>query len=260
MKNLIAILILLFGASINAQTNQSRQLKNPIKLIELTDKKQEKSIEAKSRFTVLEEIDGYYKIYFWDWESNPKKYKSLNKYYTVSTEQDTIEYQRFFKIKKENLDIYSEEIYSELDPTYGVLTFPFKWRLKSNRIEPSFSLNFAGGVKWRPTRTNRHIFAFLLGIGPSSVKLDFNNSNLTNKTNDQNSEIETINVVAVTITGNLVYQFEFVQFGLSIGFDQIFENEVFDWIDQRKPWFSLGVGLNIFSKSNNSEPNNKSNK
>lgn len=45
MKNLIAILILLFGASINAQTNQSRQLKNPIKLIELTDKKQKKALK-----------------------------------------------------------------------------------------------------------------------------------------------------------------------------------------------------------------------
>lgn len=242
--------------------NQDRKLTHPIELNEISEngKKIIKSISKGTRFSVLEEVgDDYYKIYFWSYPIHSQEYYSLNK--NINTDSAEIT-QRYFKIKKSDLETYSSEIYAHFDPVYGILTFPFKWRFDTKKVEPTFSLNIAGGVKWRPWRTNRHVVSFLVGIGPSTVKLDKYNSDIANTSQNEDSmdeDIESLTTAAVTFSGNLVYQFDFVQFGLSVGFDRIFENEKFNWKSQGKPWFSLGVGLNIFTNKKDSKATSKEN-
>lgn len=229
--------------------NENRRLTHPVELEEVGAPGLSKSVEKGSNFSVVGENDqgDKYKIYFWDWdkETDESKYNTFN--YDMENKK-----QRYFLIDKNMIELHSVKIYSRIDPIYGVLTFPFKWRLDTGEIEPTFSLNIAGGAKWRPFRTERHVVSFLLGIGPSTVNLDHYNSNIEEGFDD-------LTTAAITLSGNLMYQFDTVQFGFSFGIDKIFDNKLYNWDSQGNPWFALGVGLNIFTNDPSSEPKSKNN-
>lgn len=242
---IISAFILIQKAKAQNLVNDNRKFINPINLSSSKDGKDVVSVKKNYKFTIVGEKDDKYKIYFWNWSETAKNYDIFN------VDSETNE-QKFFLIDKDLIDIYSVKIFSKFDPTYGVLTFPFKWRLNTGDVEPTFSLNIAGGVKWRPDNTNRHVFSFLLGAGPSSAKLNAHNTNTEEAINE-------VDVAAVTLSSSLLYQFEFVQFGVSVGFDKIFNNDKYDWSNQGKPWFTLGIGLNIFTDKQSSQPKEVSN-
>jgi len=248
----VLLIVIFFGFALQGWgqnlINENRMLSNPIDLQESGNSNLTKSIEKGSKFTIVGENESKdkYKIYFWNWDKNADslKYETLN--YDLKNNK-----QRYFFIDKALIEVHSEKIYAKFDPVYGVLTFPFKWRLDTQDIEPTISLNIAGGVKWRPSQTNRHVISFLLGVGPSTVELDHYNSKL--------EEGDNITTAAITLSGNIMYQFDFVQFGFSFGIDKIFDNKIYDWSSQGNSWFALGIGLNIFTDNQSSEPKNKNN-
>lgn len=220
--------------------NESRMLNNPINLREATTDSMttpnNQDIDINSKFTIVGEEGEYYKIYFWNWDKDKEqnKYNKLN-YNTSKGEQ------RYFLIKKHTIDVLSTKIYNRFSPAWGTFVYPFKWRLKDSQFEPTFSMSLAGGVKWNPWYTNRHVFSLLVGVGPSSVSLTKYNATKNNIPIEDN-----ISAAAVTFSLNLMYQYEFVQFGLSYGVDNIFDSNLYSWNNQGKPWLSFGVGISVF--------------
>lgn len=249
MKAICTILLLIgFGAISMAQESllgQSRKLLHPVDLKEV-GAKSKKHLPPNSKFTIIGEKKDAYKIYFWDWDKESVKYAKFN--YNKETNS-----QRYFLLSKDNLEVYSEKIYDFFAPAFGTLTFPFKYRFNDKSFETTFNLSLTGGVHLRPYLTNRHVFSLLLGVGPSTVKLD--GSNVSNT--DVLEKGENLTTAAVTFSLSLMYQFEKVQFGVSIGVDNIFDNEKYDWKNQGKPWLSLGVGLNIFTENNSAKSKKK---
>ena len=252
MKTKLLLLLLLWTGVIWGQslTNQSRRLINPVNLLEFDESNtpkisvDTKGLDKNDRFTIVGEYEDYYKIYFWNWIKDSEEYNDLN--YNATTKK-----QRFFLIKKNEIDIQSEKIYNRWSAEIGTLLFPFKYRPNDGTFEPTFSLNLTAGTSWNPFLTNRHRFSLLFGVGPSSVKL--------NKYNINKSDVDIdgdLYLAAVTLSLNLVYQYDFVQFGISGGIDNLFDNKKYDWKNQGKPWVSFGVGVNLFKSDKTATPSN----
>ncbi len=248
------LLLVLFGwvgiAQGQSLINQSRRLINPTNLLEYDESKTTKTSDdtkglgKNDRFTIVGEEGDNYKIYFWNWDKNSEEYKSLN--YNEVTKK-----QRFFLIKKSEIDFQSEKIYDRWSAEIGTLIFPFKYRPNDGTFEPTFSLNLTAGTTYNPWLTNKHTFSLLFGVGPSSAKL--------NKHNIKKSDVVIdgdLYLAAVTLSLNLVYQYDFVQFGISGGIDNLFDNKKYDWKNQGKPWFSFGVGVNLFKSDKTATPSN----
>lgn len=229
---------------------QSRRLKFPMTIAEydydnhkpLTDNSNKairQSAKALSRFTIYEENDNSYIIYFWNYSSEESKKK-----YNVNESNN----QKYFSIPKADLFIKTQEIFKKWSPNYGVLNFPFKYRPNDGSFEKTFSLSFSGGPKFNPWWTNEHTFSVLLGCGASSVSLNQFNTDPSSKiTNDTDRP-------AVTGSISLVYQWNNLQFGFSAGKDAIFTNRVDKWANQGKTWFSFAIGVAIFNDNKITEP------
>lgn len=136
----------------------------------------------------------------------------------------------------------------------GALAFPFKYRPNDGSFEPTFSLNLTAGATFNPWRTNEHTFSVLLGVGPSSAKV--NNYNINNKDEVIDGDLY---LAAVTFSLNLVYTYDFAQFGISVGLDNLMDNRKYDWKNQGKPWFSFGVGVDIFKSNKTATPTDNNN-
>lgn len=246
---LFTMLLLAFSGMVWGQNliNESRKLINPVNLHEFekneTNKLSSKTkrLKKNDRFTIVGEEGEYYRVYFWNWREDNPNYKELN--YNEETNE-----QRFFLIKKNEIDIQSRKIYDRWSAEMGVLAFPFKYRPNDGSFEPTFSLNFTAGTTFNPWRTNEHTFSLLLGVGPSSAKV--NNSNIKNANELIDGDLY---LAAVTFSLNFVYTYDFAQFGISAGLDNLFENK-YDWKNQGKPWFSFGVGVDIFKSSKTATP------
>ena len=220
--------------------NESRILINPTDLFQydassiLKRSKSVTTVDIDSKFTIVGEENEYYKIYLWNWDEDPNKYERYN--INANTGE-----QRYFLIEKKLIDIFSTKIYNRFAPAWGTFTYPFKWRPNDGGFEPTFALTIAGGIKFNPWWVNKHVFSLLVGVGPSSVNLHQYNTTILEKPLENKTT-----VAAVTFSLNLMYQYEFVQFGLSGGIDNIFDSNVYNWKNQGKPWVSFGVGISIF--------------
>ncbi|MGE8554848.1 MAG: hypothetical protein ACN6OB_13090 [Chryseobacterium jejuense] len=243
MKTKILLLFLLGWMEIiwgQNLINESRMLNGPTDLHQYEASSISKksastiSVYGNSKFTIVGEEGEYYKIYFWDWEKDSPDYNKYN----FNTTTDA---QRYFLIEKKLIDVSSVKIYNRIAPAWGTFVYPFKWRPNDGTFEPTFALAIAGGIKFNPWRINKHVFSALLGVGPSSVSLDKYNTTVLDKPLDNK-----ISVAAVTFSLNLMYQYEFVQFGVSAGIDNIFDSNIYNWKNQGKPWLTFGVGISIF--------------
>lgn len=243
MKTKILLLFLLgwVGAVCGQNLiNESRMLNGPTDLHQYEASSISKkststtSVYHNSKFTIVGEEGEYYKIYFWDWDKDSEDYNRYN-FNNVTKSQI------YFLIEKKLIDVSSVKIYNRIAPAWGTFVYPFKWRPNDGTFEPTFALAIAGGAKLNPWWTNKHVFSLLVGVGPSSVSLDKYNTTILEKPLDNK-----ISVAAVTFSLNLMYQFDFVQFGVSGGVDNIFDSNIYNWKNQGKPWLTFGVGISIF--------------
>lgn len=239
-----ALFALMFSGGVWGQDliNESRILKNPTNLFQYkksvksktSDKREE--VKSGSKFTIIGEENDFYKIYFWNWK------KDSMKYYEYNIDKSTGE-QKYFLIEKNLIDVTSNKIYNRVAPAWGTFTYPFKWRLSDGIMEPTFALAIAGGIKWNPWYKNEHVFSALVGVGPSTVILDKYNTSLEKPLDEK------ITASSISFSLNLMYQYDFVQFGVSGGIDRIFDNHLYNWNNQGKLWISLGVGISIFKNN-----------
>lgn len=194
------------------------------------------NLEGGTKFTIVDETLSDYVLTVWNY-GDPEK---DGRYSEDSVTGETY----FYLIPKNELDKISKILYKRWSATYGVTSFPFKYRPQTGVFEPTFSLSATGGVKYNFDRTNDdYSISFLLGVGPSSVSLTKDNtapwSGVTTSTQSS----------AVTLSFGMVFQMERVQIGLSLGMDSKLDGNREEWIYQGKDWLSLGIGLSLFSNS-----------
>lgn len=210
------------------------------------------SVPARAKFTIADETDHGYVIYFWDWKPDPQdkstKGVARNNYFKKLNRDSVTHEQKYFLIKKQDIDRLSTKIYKRASPSFGILNLPFKYRPNDGAFEKTFSLSFTGGVKINPWRTGVHTLSVLVGAGASSVELNKFN------TDPKGNITENTDRPAVTGSLNILYQWEKLQFGVSMGKDAIFNNRTDYWHNQGKTWLSFGIGLAIFSNGEITTP------
>lgn len=192
-----------------------------------------------AKFTIVRETLDDYVIEFWNWKHDTSQYLLLN----VDTGSNA---DRHFLVPKKDLDMIADKLYRRLSPAIGTMALPFKYRPQTGVFEPTFALTVVGGVNYKLSATNnRHSISFLFGVGPSSVKLNQYNTDSTSGITEEEYR------AAVTMSLNMVYQWEQLQVGLSAGIDNKLNGNREHWIYQGKPWISVGIGVSVFSNGDN---------
>lgn len=207
------------------------------------------SVPSGAKFTIYDEtsLADHYIIYFWLWPSGNAYQASLN-FETGGSSQI-----KYFVIRKDELELFARRLYRIAEPTLGALTFPFKYRPQNGKFETTFGIGASGGVTFNPYGQIEHQISFLLGVGSSSARVDqYNTDPAANITTPSER-------TAITFSLNAVYQWQRLQIGLSMGFDNILDNEELKWRQQGKPWFSIGIGVNIFTIGEGKAPTSKEN-
>jgi len=195
-----------------------------------------KTIDINSKFVITGKENGSFIVYFWNYK-DPTKYNDYN--YDVGEKE-----YRFFLIPDNLINLVSEKIYKTFSPVVGSFTFPFRLRTQhDDKFEKSFSLSVSGGPRYNPWLTNEHTFSLLFGVGASSVTLTKSN------TGPNSGITENIEAGALTFSLSLMYEWERLQIGISMGMDNLFDNDNIRWKYQSELWFSFGVGVSLFSKS-----------
>jgi len=249
---------LIAGYSINAQPgiSQNRKLTIPTTLQECTIEGNlvvpaegirataiplsVKVFKKGTKFTIIsqDKDQGAWVVYVWNYKPNTSNYFLFNK------DPKDGGRQRFFLIPKTQIELISQEIFKQFSPVAGGVTFPFKYRHQDKLFEPTFSLSATAGVRFDPARTNNFTMALLFGIGPSSADVNETNSTITSSTQ----------LSAVTLSGSLVFEWQKVQLGLSVGFDNLLSGNTNKWKYQGKSWYSVGIGIALFTSNKIQQP------
>lgn len=269
MKNTKNILFLFFTVIINCfsqnfekfESTKFYQLIAPT-YVYVTEKKPDSLAilaESKLIFTIIRsESNGDKIIQFWKWDSTkvnniPKmekyNYVDVNqkKGITISTDISNL---KIFKIKNADFESNAIPYFNKgaWDWSSGIVVLPLKTR-KSPEFSYSkdFTLGLSGGAKVRISNSNPTYLNFLYNIGISSVGID----SLSSKGNIKQPSDR----AALTNAFGIVLENHSYQFGIFYGFDRLSSNDYKNtqWIYNRKPWFSIGIGYQIFSKDNKSK-------
>ncbi len=133
---------------------------------------------------------------------------------------------------------------------FGIINFPFKYRMQPGRGDFSGSFNFGAGLGIKlPHKDNANTtFSFLNGYSLSSV--DLNAASVRRNA----TELEQANnFTALSVSFGFLVENRRVQAGMFLGFDTInhLNQKQFGWYYQGKPWLSVGFGYALFS---NEEP------
>ncbi len=129
---------------------------------------------------------------------------------------------------------------------FGIINFPFKYRIQPGRGDFSGSFNFGAGLGVKlPHKTNSNTtFSILNGYSLSNVDLD-----ATSVRRNATELNQTNNFSALSISFGLMMENRRIQAGVFTGFDTInhINQKRFGWYYQGKPWISVGFGYAIFS-------------
>ena len=219
--------------------------------------------DSKLVFTVIKsDSNGDKIIQFWKWDSTkvqniPKmekyNYVDINniKNNIISTDISNL---KIFKITKADFESNAIPYFNagfkkgSWDWSSGIVVLPLKAR-KSPEFSYSkdFTLGLSGGAKVRISHTNPTYINFLYNIGISSVGIDSLSSKGKIKQPSDRA--------ALTNAFGIVFENHSYQFGFFYGFDRLSANDFKNsqWIYNRKPWVSIGIGYQIFSKDNKSK-------
>jgi hypothetical protein len=226
-----------------------------------------------SRFTIMQRAGDNYVIKFWDWQyetipgaSNINAFLTLpatiaarnlaspapipvldnNKILQYNYYLDAgIIHQRYFLISEADLKLYAEPLVKHWGATVGNLAMPIKYRFKSDEVSKDFTFSSMGGFKY--TWRNDVSVCLIGGVGLASVNLDSTNSSL--KISSERS--------AISMPFGIVLQYKILQIGAVYGFDYLIKNNEANWINHKRSWFSIGIGLAIFTDSKEEEKEGK---
>ena len=277
MKNTKNVLFLFFTVILNCfsqnfekfETTKFYQLIAPTYVTE--EKLGSQAILAESNliFTIIKsESNGDKIIQFWKWDSTkvnniPKmeKYNYIDvnqkKDNTISTDISNL---KIFKITKADFESNAIPYFNAgfkkgaWDWSSGIVVLPLKARKNPEfSYSKDFTLGLSGGAKMRISNSNPTYLNFLYNIGISSVGIDSLSSKGKIKQPSDRA--------ALTNAFGIVLENHSYQFGIFYGFDRLSSNDYKNtqWIYNRKPWISIGIGYQIFSKENKAKKTQEGN-
>lgn len=248
MKNLILLILVLFGFTLNAQTEiEKGSYQFTTNIIEdfspMKEKGDTKEVEIfkGSKITVVGMSNDFKTVYikYWDYPENITTRNGFLGKKTVSTNQKATDYNdKVFELPSESFKRITQALYKRYKGTsVGVYTIPFRLRGSGDDFdfESSLSLqaNLVAGFGKRTSETSW--IDLSLGIGLTGVNLNSNNSNVTDQ--------RTASAFTVS-SGVVVKPSKFANIGLFLGWDNLGVNDRdVDWVHNGNLW--LGLGINI---------------
>jgi hypothetical protein len=210
----------------------------------------------KSRFAVVRYLGGdFVVIRFFGKDNRFYEYKN-NKMTFLQKKADATQLsQLYFKIKRGDLDSNCIKVFptgkKSASFTLGLVTMPLKLRLGKNfDFQGSFSLGTTAGAKFRLSEFSPNYINLLFGASISTVSLDSFN------TGGRVPGQPLTNIATFSPSLGIVFEFGRSQAGVFYGWDFLSKStqNKYQWIYNRKPWISIGLGFSIFnidSKSQN---------
>jgi hypothetical protein len=167
-----------------------------------------------------------------------------NKRKKLDFSDDEVEYYKYFKITKAQLDYKTIPANTQkFSFTLGSVITPLKLRLKPFDFAKDFSIGSTFGVKYLKSDLAPISFSGLIGLGVSSVSLD----SFSTRGSIRNRQ-ETL---AFSPSIGVMLEFGSAQIGLFTGIDMLSSsNPIFDnYIYKNQPWISIGLGYSIYTGS-----------
>jgi hypothetical protein len=154
---------------------------------------------------------------------------------------------RYFVVSVADLNAKASDLVGG-GPVIGALVLPIKLRPAYTPSKRDFDfakdISLNASFAWRyplGSGLRQHYFTWVLATGISSIAIDSTVAPLLSKN-------QPIDVSGYTFSGGLMYEFHGGQIGLFSGVDLLGRNkDRYKWEYQGIPWFSLGIGVNIFS-------------
>ncbi len=143
---------------------------------------------------------------------------------------------KLYTVSKDEFIAFSEKVEKSDIVRLGVVTLPFKLRLKDNMdFDTEFSINSTVNIRICWDWLN-----ILAGAGIGSVGL--NNSNAFGVKEGEEQDVTTLSF----LTGFMI-EYNKLQIIISLGWDHINNQESYKWKHNGDHWIGLGLGYNIFS-------------
>ena len=158
---------------------------------------------------------------------------------------------KFFRLKKRDFDNSCKEhvpvkLWPKWDFTYGPLTVPFKIRNFFNSGSLAFTpnLSLGGAIYGQYKITKDFSIGGVAGISVSSITLDSVSTKGVVKTSNTGNTRPSL-----TMTAQILLAYKSINVIAGVGFDfiDIASPIEHSWIYQGKPWFGLGIGVNLFN-------------
>jgi hypothetical protein len=165
-----------------------------------------------------------------------------NKRKKLDFSDDDVEYYKYFKITKAQLDYKTIPANTQkFSFTLGSVITPLKLRLKPFDFAKDFSIGSTFGVKYLKSDLAPISFSGLIGLGVSSVSLDSFSTRGATKSRQE--------TLAFSPSIGVMLEFGSAQIGLFTGIDMLSSaNPIFDsYIYKNQPWISIGLGYSIYT-------------
>lgn len=167
-----------------------------------------------------------------------------NKKKRLDFSDDDIEYYKYFRITKAQLDYKSIPSNTQRYAfTLGSVITPLKLRFAPFDFSKDFTIGSTFGVKYTKSDFAPVSFSGLIGLGVSSVSLDSFSTSGKTRTRQE--------TLAFTPSIGVMLEFGNAQVGIFTGIDMLSStNALFEsYIYKNKPWISIGLGYSIFTGS-----------
>ncbi|SDE31559.1 hypothetical protein [Niabella drilacis] len=181
------------------------------------------------------------------------KSQSDNKQNTVSANNIVDVTERYFLIEEDTL-ILNGSVYTSIPKrefVFGTITYLARIRPAvkgfSGNWSTDLNLGIAYGIKQNLNKDWG--IAALGGLSFSKIIIDSLSTSPSINTN--------IEKVALSPTINVLFNYKKFYIGLGVGFDWINSDseESKRWIYNKKPFYAIGLGINLFSTNNTDSPN-----
>lgn len=130
--------------------------------------------------------------------------------------------------------------------TLGSLVMPFKLRPGYGRLgefefATDVTLNAIFGYKFSLNRYQPWFVTPTLSTGISVIQVD--SASTFGKIADSQ------NLAGFSLSLGCLFEFNKIQVGMFVGSDLLSKNSKYNWINQGRPWFSIGIGYQLFTVS-----------
>lgn len=165
-----------------------------------------------------------------------------NKKKRMNFEDDDIEYYKYFRITKAQLDYKAIPSNTQRYAfTLGSIITPLKIRFSPFDFSKDFGIGTTFGIKYTKSDYAPISFSALVGLGVTGITLDsfYTAGKIKNRQE----------ALAFTPSIGIMLEFGNAQVGVFTGIDMLSSsNPLFDqFIYKNKPWISVGLGYSIFT-------------